>query len=179
MNSIFTLSNFLSFSRVIILIPFFHYLSLNTATGNYWALFWAMVGMLTDFLDGRAARKFNTVTTLGKYLDPIADKICILSAAIYLTYYRGTLPAWFTWLLIAKDLLLIIGGGYILFKKKIVFQADLSGKWTVFIVALVFGCYILDYTTLGIWFLYASLVLVLYSTAHYVKKFVPVLKFWQ
>ncbi len=176
MHSILTLSNLMSFSRILLAIPFLYFLSRETETGNYIALLFALLGMLTDFLDGIIARKFNTVTTFGKYLDPVADKICVFAGAIYLSFFRGTLPVWFTLLIIAKDVLLLAGGAFLIFKRKRVIQADLSGKWTVFIVSLTFVCFILDYPQPGMLFLYASLLLILYSTAHYVIKSVPLFR---
>jgi len=176
MNSIFTLSNFLSFSRILLLFPFFYYLSFGTPAGNYIALGIAMAAMATDFFDGVIARKFNTVSTLGKYLDPIADKICVFAAAIFFSYYRHTLPAWFTWLLILKDVFIMIGGGYLVFRKHIITQAELAGKWTVFLVALTFLSLILDWTYLSRIFLYSSLVMIVYSTGYYIVKFAPLFK---
>jgi CDP-diacylglycerol--glycerol-3-phosphate 3-phosphatidyltransferase len=176
MKSVFTLSNLLSISRIILLIPFIHCLTLESVRGNYTALFISLVAMLTDYLDGISARKFNTVTTLGKYLDPIADKLCVFGAAIYLAYFRKNLAEWFTLLLILKDVLIIVGGAYLVLWKKIVIQSEPAGKWAVFFVALTFGFYILNYRTFGAVFMYISLISVLYSSWFYFKKFLHLLQ---
>jgi CDP-diacylglycerol--glycerol-3-phosphate 3-phosphatidyltransferase len=175
MKSVLTLSNLLSLSRIILLIPLLYCLSLESATGNYTALLISLVAMLTDYLDGISARKFNTVTTLGKYLDPIADKLCVFGVAIYLSYFRKNLAEWFTFLLIIKDILIIVGGAYLVLWKKIVIQSEPAGKWAVFYVALTFGFYILNYRTLGSILMYISLISVLYSSWFYFKKFMRLL----
>ena len=149
MKSSWTLSNFLSFSRILLLVPFLYFLSQETPGSNYIALLIGVVGIATDFLDGYFARKHDTVTTLGKYLDPIADKICVFAAAIYLSYFRKNLAEWFTLLLIFKDLLIIIGGSYLVIGKKINFQSDMAGKWAVCFIAFTFVLLILNFNLLG------------------------------
>ena len=58
----------------------------------------------TDFLDGYIARKQNIVTTFGKFADPVADKILVLTAMIFLAAY-GRLPAWAVSIVAARELM--------------------------------------------------------------------------
>ncbi len=78
------LPNKLTFARLI-LIPFFMVAFYMSFTGHYLvslAIF--AVAAATDFFDGRIARKKNLITDLGKFLDPIADKVLVLAAFVVL-----------------------------------------------------------------------------------------------
>jgi cardiolipin synthase len=67
------------------------------------------VAILTDVLDGTLARKLNQISELGKLLDPLADKLGIAGLVVVLVIYKG-LPWWAAAVIIARDLLLLIGG---------------------------------------------------------------------
>ena len=79
------LPNKLTLGRLI-LIPFFIVAFYLNFTGHYLvALGIFALAAFTDFLDGYIARKYNLVTDLGKFLDPIADKVLVLSALVFAT----------------------------------------------------------------------------------------------
>lgn len=63
-----------------------------------------IIGSCTDKLDGYIARSRNQITTFGKFLDPIADKILVITAMILLVQYKG-LPAWIPVIVIAREFL--------------------------------------------------------------------------
>ena len=80
------LPNKLTLFRVI-LIPFFVFFLLAPyfeGYGNYVAVVIFIVASITDFLDGKIARKYNLVTNLGKFMDPLADKLLVCSEMICL-----------------------------------------------------------------------------------------------
>ena len=86
-----------------------------------------IIGALTDKFDGYLARKNNQVTTFGKFLDPIADKILVISAFIILVE-KGRLPAWIPVIVIIREFLV---SGYRLIaveKKGKVVAANVWGK---------------------------------------------------
>ncbi|HML48295.1 MAG TPA: CDP-diacylglycerol--glycerol-3-phosphate 3-phosphatidyltransferase [Clostridia bacterium] len=60
------------------------------------------VASLTDFLDGYIARKYNQITNMGKFLDPIADKLLVLSALVWLAYERSVSP-WLVIVVMARE----------------------------------------------------------------------------
>lgn len=66
------------------------------------ALIVLMVSGITDYLDGKIARRYNLITTLGSYLDPIADRLYIASTLFGLAW-REIIPWWLVVLLIARD----------------------------------------------------------------------------
>ncbi|MCM1437946.1 MAG: CDP-diacylglycerol--glycerol-3-phosphate 3-phosphatidyltransferase [Roseburia sp.] len=92
------LPNKLTISRVIMIPVFILFFYLNF-TGHMFVAFGVfLIASLTDLLDGKIARKYNLVTNLGKFLDPIADKVLVLSAlTVFLTapwIFTGFLDYW-------------------------------------------------------------------------------------
>ena len=86
-----------------------------------------IIGSVTDKLDGYIARSRNEITTFGKFLDPIADKILVVTAMILLVQYKG-LPAWIPVIVIARE---FIVSGYRLIaveKSGKVIAASIWGK---------------------------------------------------
>ncbi len=89
---------------IMVIIPFFH------IKGNLWgipieyfiidAIF--IIAALTDKLDGYIARSRNQITTFGKFLDPIADKIVVITAMIMLVEF-GHLPAWIPIIVVFRE----------------------------------------------------------------------------
>ncbi len=68
-----------------------------------WAAAVFAIGALTDFLDGYLARRDQLITVFGKFLDPVADKLLVLTAMIMLTE-KGLLPAWAVVVVAAREL---------------------------------------------------------------------------
>ncbi|NPA53414.1 MAG: CDP-diacylglycerol--glycerol-3-phosphate 3-phosphatidyltransferase [Aquificae bacterium] len=98
---------------------------------------------ITDALDGYVARKFNQVTTLGKILDPIADKALLISSFIFI--YNSDLnvkfPFWFVVLVISRDVYILVGAAIIyLIKGHLDVKPSIFGKMTTFfqILTVVF-----------------------------------------
>lgn len=102
-DRIFTLPNVISFLRLAS-VPVFVWLFVsgreNIAVGIYAA------GALSDFFDGYLARRTDSVSELGKLLDPLADRIFIVALAVALVA-RQVLPLWLAVTIISRDLLLV------------------------------------------------------------------------
>ena len=93
------------------------------------ALVTFIVAAISDFLDGYLARKLNLVTSLGKLLDPIADKVLTASAYIFLCAHdQRFCPAWVVVVILAREFL-VTGLRQIAVEKGRVIAADWSGKW--------------------------------------------------
>ena len=95
--------NWITFSRLLG-VPIILY-TLNTPTNqNLWiCLIIFLIASATDFLDGYLARKLNQVTDLGKFLDPLVDKLLILAPLLGLIEL-GKVPAWGVFLILGREL---------------------------------------------------------------------------
>ena len=144
-----TIPNLLSVIRIA-LIPVFAVLFND---GNYlWAVIVLAISGLTDFFDGKIARKFNQISALGKLLDPIADKLSQITIAImfYITFSNSSdeTVKTFSWIFLVfliKEAVMVVGGAImIMFGLKPV-AAELPGKiatfafYSIMCVIMAFG----------------------------------------
>ncbi len=122
-----TLANRLTILRIL-MTPVIIVLLLYRQIGTAFALF--LLAGLTDGLDGFVARRRGQRTALGMVLDPLADKLLLMSAVVVLTKLKE-LPGWFTIIVVSRDLILI-GGAVILymFIDKISLPPSKLGKLT-------------------------------------------------
>ena len=70
---------------------------------RYAALFLFILAAITDFVDGWMARKYNIVTNFGKFIDPVADKLLVLSTMVMISWH-GILPAWIVVAVLFREL---------------------------------------------------------------------------
>ena len=98
------LPNILSISRIGIL-PFFFYFLLQGEKEGYWiSLGLFFLASITDFLDGYLARKLQVDSPLGRFLDPLADKILVWGAMMAFYWIDPSLPYWMLGVIIGRDL---------------------------------------------------------------------------
>ena len=102
-HRVLTVPNVLSSMRLVG-VPLFLWLILAEHDG--WALLVLMVSGVTDYLDGKIARRFGLVSPLGQLLDPLADRLYILTTLLGLAW-RGIIPWWLVAALLARELLLL------------------------------------------------------------------------
>jgi CDP-diacylglycerol--glycerol-3-phosphate 3-phosphatidyltransferase len=170
--TVWTISNLLSLSRVVLLLPFAITLLGDAPGDRVWAAVIAIVAVLTDYFDGAVARARHEVTELGKILDPLADKI-VVGTAVILLVITGDLALWVAVVIIVRDLLILAGSLAIRRRKKIVMQSNWPGKVAVgaFAVLIILG--VLRpagwewVRTATLWF---SLAMVVLSTALYAQR---------
>ncbi len=137
-SKLFTISNFLSMSRVI-LIPFIWFFWDRSETQPRYfpvVLIIACIMILTDFLDGFLARRLGQETPIGQYLDPIADKIAILSILFFLNIYRD-FPLLVIIIIIFREIMGIWLGTFLLLKRNTLGQPNYWGKSGVFLFSIV------------------------------------------
>ncbi|MCX7871589.1 MAG: CDP-alcohol phosphatidyltransferase family protein, partial [bacterium] len=102
---------------------------------------------ILDNLDGYLARSKNQITEFGKIVDPLVDKLFIITIALNL-YLLKLLPLWFMLVVVLRDILIMLGGLILMKKVDQVPQSDFIGKLTVGAIGIVFLLSILDYQKL-------------------------------
>lgn len=129
-DELFTVPNFISFIRIVLIIPFVLFF---LADKYILAFSLILASGISDALDGFLARKLNQISKLGKMLDPIADKLTLVAVVMCMgTLIPELLPL--VIILVVKDLLMLAGGYYLL-KRGIVPPA---AKWYGKIATIIF-----------------------------------------
>lgn len=124
-----------------------------------------VAAMLTDAVDGFIARKFNQITSLGKLLDPIADKLSLITI-IGLFVMDGQIPLWVLLVIVLKELLLLFGGAIALKNGIIVYALPIGKVTTIAFVASVIARF-LGLTTAADALLYISVALSMVALVWY------------
>jgi len=94
--------NLLTASRIFLAVPIALLMYTRGAGAAWAALGLFILAMLTDVLDGRLARRVPDRPPLGNYLDPVADKLLLMSLFIFLAD-KGVVPAWMVAVLVARE----------------------------------------------------------------------------
>jgi len=117
----------------LFMVPFFLYFSffLNSSTATLWAAIIFILASITDYFDGMLARKFNAVTNFGKIMDPLADKILVITALLALSLKAELLKDILVWIILTRELLVSIFRE-IFARKKIFIAANIWGKIKTF-----------------------------------------------
>ena len=122
------LANKLTVLRVLLVPVFIVLIIINTFWANVAALLVFIGASITDYYDGVIARKQNMITTLGIFLDPLADKLLVTSAFIlFVGIYTLNVPAWMVICIIAREFI-ITGLRSIAASKNIIIPASMAGK---------------------------------------------------
>ena len=175
-QQILTLPNGLTIIRILA-IPIILLLLFYSGKTYQWvtAIFFLLVAV-TDTIDGYLARRRGMVTTLGKFLDPLADKLLIVTALIALIPTRG-IPFWIVIVIVGREIA-VTGLRGIAVSQGIVIPAGGWGKFkTVFEVAAVTflilnGEYFsIDFYFVGMVLLWIALTMAVISSIDYFKKF--------
>ncbi len=175
------LPNRLTVLRVL-LIPFFVFFLLYpqvSGYSNYIAAVIFILASLTDFADGKIARKYNLVTNFGKFMDPLADKLLVCAAMICLIE-TGKLAAWIVIVIISREFI-ISGFRLVASDNGIVIAANYWGKFKTTFQILMIIVLILDldlpyYDILEQALTAVALALTIISLIDYVWKNKEVLK---
>ena len=167
--------NILTLLRII-MIPIFYVVFFSDITNS--SLFAALIfiiASLTDWFDGFLARKWSLVTNFGKIMDPLADKLLVMTALVcLLTSFR--IPAWAVIVILAREMA-ITGLRIIAASEGVVVAADMLGKFkTVFqLVAIIL---LLLNNFIGIYMLYIAIFFTILSGIDYIIKMNRVIKWF-
>lgn len=193
-KGVMNLPNKLTISRMVMIPLFVTFFYFNFVGHYFVSLTIFAIACLTDFLDGKLARKYNLVTNLGKFLDPIADKVLVLSALVVML----TVPEIFTtglgdWaiivagcgvaLILAREII-VSGFRMVAASTGVVIAADIFGKYKtttqdIAIVILLIGAGISELTDnvagavinyIGLGFFAISVILTVVSGINYLVK---------
>ena len=138
MISLTSIPNLLTIFRII-LVPFFIFSFYSQLFYlKILSLFIFFVGSVTDFFDGYLARKYNLITNFGKFVDPLADKILVLSAFFILhSLYKDYIPLWMVFLILVRDVVITVFRIYLSKKNTILKTSALAKRKTLFQIIVI------------------------------------------
>ena len=179
-----TAPNLLTMGRILLVPVFVGFLYYESPLNSFIAALLFLLAGLTDVIDGFVARRWQLVSVLGKFLDPIADKLLVMAALVMLQSL-GRIPAWLVIVILARELI-ITALRTLAMSEGVVMSAGQGGKWKTslqivglialiihypyevdFLVVQVF----LDFNRLGLWLLFISLVPMVWSALEYFWSF--------
>ena len=173
---ILTLANFISLLRALLAIPIIYYLPKPESSVILFILI--IIVIASDALDGFIARRAHEVTHIGKWLDPLADSIVIMSVTLYLVL-SGIFPMWFFVFFIIRYLTIAVPGLYLINHTHIVNSANKPGKWATTAVALTLVLHIPQFPaadflkSISLWL---AFILLMISWLLYMKRFIVEIK---
>ena len=183
-SRVFTIPNLLTLFRIVV-TPLFFILFYYFPTKVFSLLASVLFALasLTDFLDGYIARRWNLETSLGKFLDPLADKL-LVAVALIMLIPLGRVPSWMVAVIIGREIL-VTGLRVVAITEGLVISASKLGKYkTVFQIVSV-TCLLLHYEyplfiespyllinfhQVGMGLLWVALVITVWSGIDYFRK---------
>jgi len=180
------LPNLITFARILMIPVCLYFLQANTPRGCFYAAFVFTLAALTDALDGYLARKMGIVSVLGKFMDPLADKLIVMASLVWLVPL-GRVPAWIVVVILGREIT-ITGLRSVAASEGVVISAGHEGKTKtalqmVGIIAILIGfpyhlnyfgvvdLGIVDLAKVGRALVYLSLFFSLASAIEYVRLF--------
>ncbi len=166
------LANLITLSRIFFALPIIVLLYFPGPVTCFLAALLFAIASITDYFDGKIARSANLVSTFGKFLDPLADKLLICSVLVMLVAC-GWVEAWVVILILGRELA-VTGLRAMAADEGVVIAADKYGKLKTVLQITALIPLLLHYPILGIpfhelgtFFLYLALILTIFSGANY------------
>jgi len=128
-----------------------------------------LAASLTDLLDGYLARRRSQITNLGIIMDPIADKLLVLSAMILLIS-SGRVPPWMAIVIIGREFA-VTGLRAVAASEGVIIQAEWGGKWKVGLQVAAIFLLILRENFMGILLLWGAMILAILSAYQYFVQY--------
>jgi CDP-diacylglycerol---glycerol-3-phosphate 3-phosphatidyltransferase len=179
------LPNLLTFLRILLIPVVLWLIGQATPRANFWAAIVYGITAITDFLDGWLARRQGLISVLGKFLDPLADKLLVMAVLVFMVEL-GRVPSWAVIVIIARELS-ITSLRVIAMSEGVVIAAGQGGKdkTALQMVALLmlilhhpydlhfgFATVRADFHSVGLVLLYVSVFFAITSAGEYIKLFV-------
>lgn len=172
------LPNILTFSRIAVVPLLIFLLYFDSRIINFFTALLIIAAAVTDALDGYLARKYELVTSFGKLLDPVADKILLVTTMVMLVFL-GRAPAWIVCLILCREIA-ITGLRAIVADHGVIIDASPLAKYkTIFqIVAVValtihYPLFGIDAQVVGTIFIWMALGLTWWTGYQYFDKALP------
>jgi len=189
-TGLLNLPNLLTLARIVAIPAVVVLLLFDTRSASFWAAAIFGAAAITDWLDGWLARRWQVVTILGKFLDPLADKLIVMAALIMLIPLERV-PAWAVFLILAREMV-VTGLRSIASSEGVVIAASDLGKYkTIFQMVAISGLLLhYDYYWLfglrweifhvsmhnfGIVYFYVAFFMTMWSGGDYLFKFFKVI----
>jgi CDP-diacylglycerol--glycerol-3-phosphate 3-phosphatidyltransferase len=171
-DDIFTWSNLISLSRVLVAAPIIYLHYMNDFTINTAIILLIFYGAVSDYLDGVVARWRDEISELGKVLDPVADKLMAFFLFLY-TVVIGWIPVWYFIIGVVRDLLIMAGSGHIKKNRGKVAMSIMSGKISVNVMAIYWLSvfFFREAETVHNVLLTASVIIMIYSFIEYCIRY--------
>jgi CDP-diacylglycerol--glycerol-3-phosphate 3-phosphatidyltransferase len=179
------LPNLLTMGRIVMIPLCLWFLDRGTPRDCFWAAIVFTVAAVTDLLDGWLARKLGIVSVLGKFLDPLADKLIVMATLVWMVP-MGRIPGWIVVILLAREIS-VTALRSIAASEGVVIAAGQEGKaktalQMIGIIALLIGypypmsyvgidLGVVDLVHVGRVLVYISLVFSVASAAQYLRLF--------
>lgn len=180
MKKIFTISNLLSLSRIIILPLVVYVIKNDIYQNNLLIIFFLLFFIATDYFDGYFARKLNQITKLGKILDPLSDKVTIIVISYLISRYK-TFPIWAFYIILIREIFILLGSTILIKKKNFIPVSNIIGKSSIFFLCFSFLGYLflnsnnlIPYT-----FLIIALTLYIISFILYLLRYLRIMEYIQ
>jgi len=173
-NRVFTIPNILTFFRILLLPVLIWALEASVQIGYAYAVIVGSIMILTDLLDGIAARKLNQRSRLGMILDPISDKFIISSLAIYFAI-KGSIPTWIVIIIVARDFAILIFG-LIMLKHNYAPKPIIWGRLSPFLWAISFLFLVIGQEGYAWSIMVIALVLGIFSAGAYYANYRKVME---
>lgn len=169
-QGVYSVANLITILRLLLVPFFFASLVSDSPRSDIIAVFLYAIAASTDWVDGQIARRTNTVTQVGKIIDPLVDRLLLASGVVGL-YLVGRLPLWIPVVLVLRDVYLLYGS-YVLEKYDTILPVVYIGKVTTAVLMAGFTLLIAAgvYPTVeqvGDWFVYVGMVLSFTTAAVY------------
>lgn len=136
-----------------------------------------LIACITDVLDGYIARRFDMITDFGKLVDPFADKFMVLTS-LFCFIVKGEISIWYFYILLVKEILLIVFALLILKDHTVVFSKNF-GKLSSLLINLGIFSVLLSNEVFGNVFIITGIVCAVIGVLQYALNFVDIKLFWR
>lgn len=183
-EEIFNAPNLITMFRIAIIPAVCFFLYKAGPTESFIAAILLAFGAVSDFFDGYLARKYNLISVVGKFLDPLADKLIVMATMVMMVP-MGRIEAWICIVVLAREIT-ITGLRSIASSEGLIMAAKDSGRYKTAFQLVGVLCLIIHYTytidfvfvttpvdfhVVGLWLIYISLGFSLFSAGLYFRDF--------